>query len=138
LASQNSQPYSLNLFLLPGGVLLRLTAVIQAGGRQGLVGSSPPPVARRLGLSSTLFQRLFSASLVGLAGLVNAGRQSRGILHSQLRSLSYLFLTSCMGLRQLRQHRIHIRLDGRKLIFEELHVVLIKRCPLRHGRARLH
>jgi hypothetical protein len=35
-----------------------------------------------------------------------------------------------MWLRQLRQHRIHVRLDGYKLILEELHFVLIKRCPL--------
>ena len=37
-----------------------------------------------------------------------------------------LLLTSCTWLRQLRQHRIHVRLDGCKLIFEELHVALIK------------
>jgi hypothetical protein len=49
-----------------------------------------------------------------------------------------LLLTSCTWLRQLRQHRIHVRLDGCKLIFEELHVALIKRCPLRYGCARLH
>ena len=51
---------------------------------------------------------------------------------------SHLLLTSCMWLRQLRQHRIHICQDGFKLIFEELHVALIKRCPLRHGCPRLH
>jgi len=58
-------------------------------------------------------------------------RKSRGVTELPL-------LVCSRRLRQLPQHRIHVRLDGFELIFEELHVQQIKRCSLGYGCARLH
>jgi hypothetical protein len=68
--------------------------------------------------------------LVSLNWLTPAGQSLPRVRHAPQSPgrapFFYLLLTSCIC---LCQHCIHVRLDGCKLIFEELHVALIKRCP---------